>query len=211
MHVALVGDSTLDNGAYTGGGPAVADQLRVELGESHSVSLVAVDGDTTRDVPNRLRSVPKRTTHIVLSVGGNDALQHLDLLARPVTTVAEALSELSYALSSFEVNYRACLREVLKLDCPTIVCTVYNGDFPPEERRVIECTVRLFDDVIIQAASDAGCPILDLRRTCVERSHYWDPIEPNEQGGRAIASALGKILLAGTPPGIYPRRSEAIN
>ncbi|NNF27371.1 MAG: SGNH/GDSL hydrolase family protein [Gemmatimonadetes bacterium] len=210
MNVALVGDSTLDNAAYTSGGPAVTDQLRVELGESHSVSLVARDGDITRDVPHQLRSMPGSTTHIVLSVGGNDALAHLDLLSSRVATVGEAMSELGRALSQFEGDYRRCLREVVALGRPTIVCAIYNGNFLPDERGAIECTARLFNDVIIQAASDAGCTILDLRRVCVDRSDFFNPIEANTQGGAKIARGLGELLLAETPPGIFPHRRDMV-
>lgn len=41
MHVALLGDSTLDNRRYTDGGPAVVDQLEAVLGDGHAVTLVA--------------------------------------------------------------------------------------------------------------------------------------------------------------------------
>lgn len=130
MHVALLGDSTLDNRRYTNGGPAVVDQLEAILGDGHSVTLLAVDGDTTRQVPERLSRVPKEASHLVLSVGGNDALEYIDLLGRPAASVSEAITVVSVAVEQFDRNYRACLREVLALDRPTIVCSIYNGGFP---------------------------------------------------------------------------------
>ena len=40
----------------------------------------------------------------------------------------------------------------------------------------------------------AGCPVIDLRRVCNERSDYFNPIEPNEQGGGKIAEAIVDVL-----------------
>lgn len=211
MHVALLGDSTLDNRRYTNGGPAVVDQLEAILGDGHSVTLLAVDGDTTRQVPERLSRVPKEASHLVLSVGGNDALEYIDLLGRPAASVSEAITVVSVAVEQFDRAYRACLREVLALDRPTIVCTIYNGAFPePAEQRVITATVRLFDDAIMQAASDAGCPVLDLRRVCDDPDDYWDPIEPNATGGGKIARAIGEMLIDDATPGVYPIRRHAV-
>jgi hypothetical protein len=44
--VVLLGDSILDNGAYTGGGPHVAAQLQAALPPGWRAVLAAVDGAT---------------------------------------------------------------------------------------------------------------------------------------------------------------------
>lgn len=72
-HVVLLGDSIFDNGQYTGGGLDVASQLR-KLLPGWGVSLLAVDGSTTFNIPDQMRRLPKESTHLVLSVGGNNAL-----------------------------------------------------------------------------------------------------------------------------------------
>jgi hypothetical protein len=46
-HVVLLGDSILDNAAYTGGRPAVIDHLQDLLGIGWKASLLAVDGSVT--------------------------------------------------------------------------------------------------------------------------------------------------------------------
>ena len=74
-HVALLGDSIFDNAAYTGGRPDVITQLRPLL-SGWSATLLALDGARTEDVPRQLTQLPRDTTHLVLSVGGNDALAH---------------------------------------------------------------------------------------------------------------------------------------
>lgn len=191
MHLVLIGDSTLDNRPYTDGGPAVIDHVVKQLGEESQASLLAVDGDMTKDVERQLETLPPGATHLVLSVGGNDALVQIGVLERPAETVSAALSELADVLDAFGESYRRCLSGVLALSLPTVVCTIYNGAFPDaSEQRIISTTVSLFDDVIMQAALDAGCSVVDLRRVCTEPTDYWNPIEPNTQGGRKIASAI---------------------
>ncbi len=196
MHLILLGDSTLDNGPYTQGGPCVTDHIHSRLGDGSSVSLLAVDGHTTHGVANQLKKMPPTATHLVLSVGGNDALGHIGLFERPeVMDMFGAVSDLTDILDNFRASYRACLEQVLAHSLPTIVCTIYNGAFPdPSYQRVLTTTVCLFDDVIMQCALDAGCPVIDLRRVCTDPADYFNPIEPGEVGGKKIASAILSAL-----------------
>src|SRR3954469_4304107 len=73
-HVALLGDSVFDNGAYVGRGPDVLAQLRQRLPAEWRATLAAVDGGVIRDIPRQLERLPDDVTHRVISVGGNDAL-----------------------------------------------------------------------------------------------------------------------------------------
>src|SRR3954451_4297654 len=83
-HLVLLGDSIFDNGAYTDGGPDVVSQTRNLLPTGWTASLLAIDGSTTGDVAQQVAGLPADTTHLVLSVGGNDALIHASvLIARP--------------------------------------------------------------------------------------------------------------------------------
>ena len=103
-HVALLGDSVFDNASYTRGQPDVAAHLRA-LAPTWGVTLCAVDGSTTTDVGPQLDRVPSRATHVVLSLGGNDALINADLLDMPVRSTAEALDRFEERLSDFERSY----------------------------------------------------------------------------------------------------------
>ena len=193
MHLVLLGDSTLDNGPYTEGGPCVADHIGSRLREGSTVSLLAVDGHTTHRVGGQLKNMPSAATHLVLSVGGNDALGHIGIFGRPevVMDMVGAVSDLTDILDNFQESYRACLDQVLSHSLPTLVCTIYNGAFPdPSYQRILTTTVRLFDDVIMQCAFDAGCPVVDLRRVCTHPADYFNPIEPGVVGGDKIASAI---------------------
>src|SRR5688500_2046691 len=71
-HVVLLGDSILDNDAYTGGAPDVITHLRSMLPSKWQASLAAVDGSTTADLGRQLAKVPRDATHLVVAIGGND-------------------------------------------------------------------------------------------------------------------------------------------
>ena len=101
-HVALLGDSIFDNGVYVAPAPAVSEQLCASLGSDWTVSLVAVDGHVTKDVGDRqVGRVPKGASHIVVSVGGNDALGHASILNEGARSVAEVVSRLAEAQARF--------------------------------------------------------------------------------------------------------------
>lgn len=95
-HILLLGDSILDNGEYVPGGPSVSKQLQQCLndragGSDATVTLGAVDGSITAEVSEQLARRPASTTHIVVSTGGNDALEYLPQLHEPTQTIKTAL------------------------------------------------------------------------------------------------------------------------
>ncbi len=93
-HLVLLGDSVFDNGTYTGAEPDVITHLRSILPDGWTATLCAVDGSTTEDLADQLPRVPQEASHAVVSIGGNDALLNVDLLATPVESTTEALEAL---------------------------------------------------------------------------------------------------------------------
>lgn len=87
MEVALLGDSILDNGAYVPSGRDVFAHLRAILPSDVGLELLARDGALIDSVHTQLNNIRSRTTHLVISVGGNDALKTMDLLACRVGTM----------------------------------------------------------------------------------------------------------------------------
>jgi len=215
MHLILLGDSTIDNKSYTKGGLAVEDHIRAELGQGSVVERRAEDGGMTSHILGQLKDLPSTATHLVLSVGGNDALDQVvyeGVLDRRVETVSEALGQLTDIVDEFEDRYQNCLDQVLAYSLPTVVCTIYNGAFPdPSYQRIVSTTVRLFDDIIMQCASNAGCPVIDLRRVCSDSADYFNPIEPGAEGGKKIASAILSALDPDCYPSsvVYPSESQS--
>jgi hypothetical protein len=191
VHVVLLGDSIFDNAAYVAGAPDVVRQMRQRLPQGSKATLAAVDGSTIGDVRGQLRGVPADATHLVLSVGGNDALGRNDSLATPARSTAEALSGLADIGDEFERAYLAMLADVLARRLPTAICTVYYPRFPDAAlQKVAVAALTMFNDCIVRAAFAHGLPLLDLRLICSEETDYANPIEPSARGGEKIARAI---------------------
>ena len=197
-HVVLLGDSIFDNQAYVRAGePDVIHQLRERLPDGWRATLLAVDGDVTNSVHSQLERLPADATHLVISVGGNDALGNLSALNEPVHTISGAFARFATLRASFEDAYRRMLEAVLARGLPTAVCTVYNGASPdPAFQRVATIGVALWDDVILGNAVERGLPVLELRRICADRADYANPIEPSARGGAKIAASIAALLAA---------------
>jgi GDSL-like Lipase/Acylhydrolase family len=194
-HVVLLGDSIFDNAAYVGGGPDVVSQLRGHLPQDWRASLAAVDGAVTADVRRQLGRLPPDATHLVVSIGGNDALMQSPVLDEGASSMAEALSRLAAIRDAFGGHYVAMLGGVLRLGLPTAVCTIYEGRLPdPERRRIATAALTLFNDCILRQAFAHGLPIIDLRFVCSQDADYANPIEPSVQGGNKIAAAIATLL-----------------
>jgi hypothetical protein len=194
-HLVLLGDSIFDNRAYVAGGPAVIDQVQKTVPAGWKASLLAVDGNTSVQVPDQLKRLPSDCTHLVLSAGGNDAIGCLDLMGTPASNLMGALGTLSKMLAGFEQSYKALITELLLLNKPLMVCTIY--DSVPGLVEPLKQALALFNDVIIRNAVSNGVPVLDLRMICTESGDYSikSPIEPSSQGGQKIATRLTSALV----------------
>jgi len=196
-HIILLGDSILDNHRYTCGEPDVVNHLREILPGDWHATLLAVDGDVANDIPTQVKSIPQDATHLVISVGGNDALGALSTLQSPVENVIEALEVMSERTRQFETDYRKAIDATLRRELPTTVCTIYYGNFTePQISRVTRQALTAYNDVIIRVALEHRLPVIDLRLVCTEPTDYFNPIEPNGQGGKKIALAIAHAIGA---------------
>jgi lysophospholipase L1-like esterase len=194
-HAILLGDSIFDNASYVPGRPAVIEQLRAWLPKPWRATLLAVDGAVTASVLRQLDHLPNDATHLVISVGGNDALGASGLVADTRSTAARGFQELAAAQAEFRRDYQALLRAVLEEHKPTALCTIYDAvpDLPPAAVTGLSA----FNDVILREAARHGLPVLDLRLLCDEARDYSElsPIEPSEIGGAKIVQGLCRVLL----------------
>lgn len=194
-HVVLLGDSVFDNAAYVRRGQALIDQLRDVLPREWKATLLAVDGATTREVPAQVRSIPGDATHLVVSMGGNDALAQSEILDLPVKSTADTLRLLARAVRDFEASYRNALTACLRKNLPVILCTVYDGNFPDVDYQLRASTaLAIFDDAIVRVAREKQCAVIELRHICTSPADYANPIEPSEIGGEKIANAIRRAL-----------------
>ena len=199
-HAVLLGDSIFDNGAYVGGAPDVVRQLRGRLGDGWKATLLAVDGHVTADVARQLARLPGDATHLVVSVGGNDALGASSVLAERAGSVAEAVGRLADQQARFRQAYGRMVESVLARRLPTALCTVYDTLYPEPQRRLVVSGLALYNDVITRAAFAHGLSLIDLRLICTQAGDYANPIEPSEQGGGKIAAAIARMLQSGPAP-----------
>ena len=190
-HIVLLGDSIFDNLAYTKGGPDVISQVRELLPRGWRATLLAIDGSTTRDVPSQLSRIPADATHLVLSVGGNDAIMNSDVLLKPFDSHSSTLSKLAEISGQFEEKYRRTIDACLKTQLPLAICTIYNGNFPdPTYQRLASTALMVLNDVILRVGFELGLTVIDLRLICSSSEDYANPIEPSSKGGAKIARSI---------------------
>jgi len=199
-HLVLLGDSIFDNAAYTSGGPDVCSQVKRLLPPSWNATLLAVDGSTTINIPGQMDRLPNDATHLILSVGGNDALTEASRLGiSPFNfqspSPSPSLSALADISDTFALHYRQAIAACLNTRLPLAVCTIYNGCFfDPFQQRIASTALTIFNDVIIRVAIEHSLPIIDLRPICSTPADYANPIEPSSIGGEKIAKAIVALV-----------------
>jgi hypothetical protein len=203
-HVVLLGDSIFDNAAYVAGGPDVVRQLREILTAGWRATLNALDGAMIADVAQQMRRVPADASHLVLSVGGNDALGEAALLDQKVVSVAEALELVTQVRERFRLAYAKMLDQVLERSLPLAVCTIYEPRFPePVRRRLAATALAALNDAITREAFSRKIDCIDLRLICDDDRDFANPIEPSVHGGSKIAAAI--LRFATGDPAQSPR------
>jgi lysophospholipase L1-like esterase len=193
-HVVLLGDSIFDNARYVPDRPPVIKQTERSLPAGWRATLLAVDGHVTGDVERQLQRLPADATHLVVSVGGNDALGETGVLRESVQSVGEAMAVLHQTLVQFANDYQKMLRQVMGLGKPATICTIYDSipGLEPEARSALGA----FNEVILRNAFLAGVPVIDLRLLCTQPSDYspLSPIEPSVAGGAKIARMIAEVI-----------------
>jgi hypothetical protein len=144
-------------------------------------------------------------THLVISVGGNDALLNTDMLDLPVSSTAHALGIFARRQATFASAYAAAIDAALRLALPTTLCTIYEGLFDPIEAPRIRVALSMFNDVILRTAFARSLPVIDLGLVCTEPGDYVQEIEPSGAGGFKIALMIAATLDAHGDPGLTAR------
>jgi GDSL-like Lipase/Acylhydrolase family len=200
-HIVLLGDSIFDNAAYVAGGPDVVRQLRDILPSGWRATLNARDGAVIANLPQQLKALPTDATHLVVSVGGNDALSESGLLDRKVTSMAEALELITAVRSRFRSAYAGTLDQVLQRGLPLCVCTIYEARFPePTMRRLAATALTALNDAITREAFARGIDCIDLRVLSNDDRDFANPIEPSVHGGAKIARAILDFATSSPAP-----------
>ena len=190
--ITLFGDSIIDNGVYVGSEELSVLQHLQQRRPDRIFEQRAVDGDTTADVlSNQL--VDRHSGIGVLSIGGNDLLQNMRLLAtEDRVTPMELFESLGAVADGFTDRYQSILS---MLRGPCLVMTIYNPSFQRDPamthlQRSCEMVVGMFNDIIQQLVRQHDKDLLELRDIFVEESDYANPIEPSHIGGGKLADAI---------------------
>jgi len=171
-----------------------------------SATLAARDGSTSADIEGQIETVPSDATHLVVSAGGNDALQEKALIEQSAKSVAEVLDKLAKIKAAFAKSYGAMLDGVLARKLPTAVCTIYEARYAdPTTRQIAAVGLSVFNDVILRQAFARGVPVIDLRLIVDDDGDYANDIEPSVAGGAKIAKIIATLV---TTHDFKRRRSE---
>lgn len=196
-HIVLLGDSIFDNKSYVADGRSVLEHLQEALPKDDKATLLAVDGAVVRSVARQLERIPSSATHLVLSVGGNDALGLAStLFATSCGTVRDGLSQTVAACQVFANEYRQLTSELVGRGLPLTMLTIY--DAVPGLGHAERGGLCVFNDIITRTAFEWQANLIDLRLLCRDPADYssLSPIEPSHQGGRKIASAILQTVRA---------------
>jgi lysophospholipase L1-like esterase len=205
--VFLLGDSIIDNGEYVlSGEPDVAQQLEMLL-PYHTVVKRAVDGSTCADVLGWQVGELHDADRIILSAGGNDALEHIDLLEEAIEQRAkDVLVRLWSIREKFRRSYAALLDRLALTGGPVLVLTVYNPcfhghGFEAAYQQAAESAVSIINDVIQQEGRRRSFDVLELRTLFNDQADYANPIEPSAIGGAKLAKCMSDWVGNGRLPG----------
>jgi hypothetical protein len=196
-HLGLVGDGILANGAHAGRNTDSAAVLR-QLLPGWTVSLLAAEGATMAAVASQLDQLPQDVDLVVLSAGGNDALQHVELLQQPAKSSAETLDALIAMGDEFAASYDGMMKSLRIRPARAVVCTIYEpplvGKGTASRARVL---LTIVNDHVLRTAYRWGVDVLDLRAICTSPGDFRQQVAPSTEGAAKIARAIAAVA-AGT-------------
>ena len=197
-YITLLGDSIIDNKTYVQKGELSVLEHLENISE-YEYTQLAFDGDTTLNVLNGQLLSPGIATssHLVLSIGGNDLLQNLSFLYEgPVDKINDAVAGVQqYIFKPLEQRFETIIEKLSSHRANLLLCTVYEGDLgrTDEFRDVLDSSkimVSSFNDTVYKTASMYNADVLELRHIFTSPEDYANPIEPSHIGGEKLAQAI---------------------
>ena len=194
--LVLLGDSTIDNKAYVEPGELSVKEHLDNL-VNHEVLQIALDGAITDDViNNQIDLIPADTTHILLSIGGNDLLQEIDFLYQDFKYAPKRLLETVIGLlSPVTENYETIVKQLSTNRAKLLCATVYEGNLVGSVEfdsisNSSKAMVSLLNDLIFRVCHKYNIQTIELRNIFTKPEHYANPIEPSHLGGMKFAKKI---------------------
>ena len=201
--LVLLGDSTIDNKVYVEPGELSVKEHLDNLVD-YEVLQIALDGAITDDViNNQINLIPPDTTHILLSIGGNDLLQEIDFLYQDLKYTPKRLLETVIGLlSPVTENYETIVKQLSTNRAKLLCATVYEGNLVGSVEfdsisNSSKAMVSLLNDSIFRICDKHNLDTLDLRNIFVSPEDYANPIEPSHQGGLKFAKKIKEWVGTG--------------
>mmetsp|Transcript_29175 Transcript_29175/g.49255 ORF Transcript_29175/g.49255 Transcript_29175/m.49255 type:complete len:308 (+) Transcript_29175:64-987(+) len=199
QHVALLGDSTIDNGGWTGGGPCVHDQVRSLLPQT---TLCARDGALMAAISTQAARAPQDTSHFVVSIGGNDGIGGINIMTQRASSVGDGVEALYSFAKEFEAEYTQTIENLIQqvgTKKQIVLCSIYNPCFGPLgvttlSQAAANACVAVLADAILRVATRLGLPVIDWRRVMTKVEDFANPIEPSSLGGQKMAATVVDVL-----------------
>lgn len=190
--IGMCGDETFDNAIYTKGAPTVEEQMKGKLTLGWDVIVAAEDGATIKLVYKQLRTLPKVVNYIVICAGLGDAVHVIDMLPKEALSIKHALDQLRPRIDEFKADYSRMLQYVKKRNVTTAVCTIYNCDFPSDQKLAAETVLNIFNSIIYEAANQHNISVIELRRVLTNPADYTCETAISTGGGRKLTTAICK-------------------
>ena len=183
--IVLVGDSILENSNYVPKNKSVKDEI---FKKHKNMLMLAEDESKIRDVEKQLKKMPKhlnkKSTHLIISVGGNDILEEYGKKkASEITT--KKIDELF-------IEYRTLLENIKKNYKMKIV--LVNIYLPVAESHVkLHKVIREWNKRQKRYAHKKQIKILAIADKFDEPKHFTRKIEPSAEGSKIIAKQVLNI------------------
>jgi len=179
-YVVLIGDSILKNDMYVDMGDSVGEQLQIRHG---NVIILAEDGAIIKDLERQFKLIPNKAksknTKIIISVGGNDLLNHYTF---------NDTANLSYVDSLFNKYTSAINNMKNDSNSEIVLCNIYY----PRSKSIVRFydIIELWNSKVKTYASNNGFVLINLDDKVDKKHHFTNDIEPSKSGSKVICNSI---------------------
>lgn len=183
--IVLVGDSILENSDYVPKNKSVKDEI---FKKHKNMIMLAKDNSKINDIEKQLKKMPKhlnkKTTHLIISVGGNDILEEYQNKKASEITTDE--------IDKLFIKYRTVLENIKKKYKMKLV--LVNIYLPVASSHVkLHKVIREWNRRQKSYARNKKMKILAIADKFDEPKHFTNKIEPSEEGSKIIATQVMNI------------------
>jgi len=180
--IVLVGDSILENSKYVPKNKSVKDEI---FKKHKNMLMLAEDDSKIRDIEKQLKKMPKhlnkKSTHLIISVGGNDILEKYEKKKESDITTKK--------IDELFIEYRTLLENIKKNYKMKIV--LVNIYLPLAESHVkLHKVIREWNRRQKSYARAKQIKILAIADKFDEPKHFTKKIEPSAEGSKIIAEQV---------------------